>query len=172
MPVCLAITGPIGDNLHRLLKVKNMDIRFLFLVVLGVLVCVVAGIIVIVVSRRRVEATVPRCGNCGYNLTGAPSNRCPECGMLFIEAGVITRQPRPSPSRGVIRVVMLILVGFTVLAVLGTIAMGMQARAARARAVAARQAALQSQAQAAAQQATTTAPAPEDRPATQPPETP
>ncbi|HPF40082.1 MAG TPA: hypothetical protein P5081_04515 [Phycisphaerae bacterium] len=30
----------------------------------------------------------PQCGNCGYDLTSAESNRCPECGRLFIEAGV------------------------------------------------------------------------------------
>lgn len=42
----------------------------------------------------------PRCGNCGYNLTGAPGNRCPECGKLFIEAGVVVRrEPRRSPWR-------------------------------------------------------------------------
>lgn len=33
----------------------------------------------------------PRCGHCGYNLTGAPGNRCPECGKLFIDAGVVVR---------------------------------------------------------------------------------
>ncbi len=39
-------------------------------------------------SSRRTETGGPRCGACGYNLTGSQSNRCPECGKLFIEAGV------------------------------------------------------------------------------------
>jgi hypothetical protein len=30
----------------------------------------------------------PACGHCGYDLTSSTSNRCPECGLLFIEAGV------------------------------------------------------------------------------------
>jgi hypothetical protein len=138
----------------------------------GVLAAVVAAVVGIVVSRwRRTDMDLPRCGNCGYNLTGAPSNRCPECGMLFIDAGVITKPPTPSPSRGVIRILVLVLVGFTVLGVLGTIAMGVRVRTARARAVAARQAVVQArmQAQAAAQRAaTTTAPATESDPTTQP----
>lgn len=148
-----------------------MTAMILLLLIAGVLTCVAVVVMVIVMSRRRAETAVPRCGSCGYNLTGAPSNRCPECGKLFIEAGVITRQPTLSPSRGVIRVLVLILVGFTVLAVLGTMAMGWRARAARTRAITARQAALQAQmqAQAVAQQATTSAPVGGERRADQSP---
>ena len=151
-----------------------MPAMILLSLIAGVLTCVAMAVIVIVVSRRRVDTTLPRCGNCGYNLTGAPSNRCPECGELFIEAGVITRQPRQVPSRRMIWVLMLILVGFTVLGVLGMMAMGWRARAARAQAVAAQQAAFQAQmlAQVTTQRATTTAPATEDRPAGQAPQAP
>jgi hypothetical protein len=31
----------------------------------------------------------PRCGKCEYDLTGSVSNRCPECGSLFIDVGVM-----------------------------------------------------------------------------------
>lgn len=141
--------------------------RIIFLLVLGLLVCIATGLVVLAVSRRRVEAALPRCGNCGYNLTGSPSNRCPECGMLFIDAGVITREPTPPPSRHMIRVVLLLLVGFTMLGVLGMVAMGWRARAARTQAVTARQAAIQ-----AGRQATSTAPATEVRPADPTPQTP
>lgn len=50
-------------------------------------------LVLIATSRRRRGSGSPRCGQCGYNLTGAPSNRCPECGLLFIEAGVLIRSP-------------------------------------------------------------------------------
>ena len=43
--------------------------------------------------RRGREGTDPTCGQCGYNLTGSESNRCPECGTLFIEAGVALGKP-------------------------------------------------------------------------------
>ena len=149
-----------------------MPITILLSVMLGGLAAVTVAIVAVVLSRRQPDTTMPRCGNCGYNLTGAPSNRCPECGQLFIEAGVITRQPTPSPPRHAARVTLLILVGLTATAVLGTVAMWVRSSAARARAVAARQAAVQAQQQAAARQAATTAPVAEERPADRPSEAP
>jgi len=151
-----------------------MSVPIFLPLVLGVLTCAAVAVVVIMVSRRRADTNLPRCGNCGYNLTGAPSNRCPECGELFIEAGVITRPPRPAPSRRVIWGLVLVLVGFAALGVLGMLAMSWRARAARTQAIAAQQAAIraQMQAQAATQQATTTAPAPKDGPTDQPPEVP
>ncbi len=41
----------------------------------------------------------PVCGHCGYNLTGASGNRCSECGLLFIEAGVVTPAMSGKPGR-------------------------------------------------------------------------
>ena len=152
-----------------------MAIRPCFiLLLLGASACVAVAVVVMVASRRKADTNLPRCGNCGYNLTGAPSNRCPECGRLFIEAGVVVKQPRPVASRRVIWGLMLVLVGFAVLGVLGTIAMNQRTRAARAQAIAAQQAAIQArlQAQAAAQQATATAPATEASSADQSPEAP
>lgn len=60
------------------------------LTILGVVVvtAVLAGI-VILLTRTRAGAHGPRCGNCRYDLTGSESNRCPECGQLFIDAGVV-----------------------------------------------------------------------------------
>lgn len=67
-----------------------MPLAVLIAVAGGACAFVLAGLL-LVWSARRVGRSGPRCGNCGYNLTGAPSNRCGECGRLFIEAGVITR---------------------------------------------------------------------------------
>ncbi|MCA9254519.1 MAG: hypothetical protein KDA33_02730 [Phycisphaerales bacterium] len=30
----------------------------------------------------------PYCGECGYDLTGSDSDRCPECGLPFVVAGI------------------------------------------------------------------------------------
>ena len=39
------------------------------------------------------EALPPVCLDCGYDLTGLPGNRCPECGNVFIR-GEVKRQAR------------------------------------------------------------------------------
>ena len=56
------------------------------------------GIYLVRSSRRR-AGSEPRCGHCDYILTGLESNRCPECGLLFIEAGVIKGTRTSSRSR-------------------------------------------------------------------------
>lgn len=53
-----------------------------------------ALVVYLIISRsQRARPGPPRCGNCRYDLTGSVSNRCPECGKLFIEAGVLLNHP-------------------------------------------------------------------------------
>lgn len=134
-----------------------------------VLTCIGVGIYLIVTARRALGNGDPRCGSCGYNLTGSASNRCPECGVLFIEAGIVMQAVRTSRVR--LWVGVGLLVGVVPLFCLGTGAVMTlrqveQARRAEAVAMQARAAAMQAQqqaqraqAQAAAQNQTTTAPA-------------
>lgn len=67
-----------------------MGAGFLMFVVFGVVgLSAVAGAVLLFRARRMVVGSGPPvCGQCGYNLTGSESNRCPECGKLFIEAGI------------------------------------------------------------------------------------
>ena len=68
----------------------------------ALLVGVVAGVVVLIKGQRRGrQGTDPTCGRCGYNLTGSESNRCPECGTLFIEAGVTLGRSSPKKARWV-----------------------------------------------------------------------
>jgi hypothetical protein len=60
---------------------------------------IVVALLMALTSRLfRVALRGPLCGNCGYNLTGSQANRCPECGELFIDAGVV-RARAPTGSR-------------------------------------------------------------------------
>lgn len=86
-------------------------------------------------------SVAPRCAACGYNLTGLTSNRCPECGRLFIEAGVIV-PGRTTAARPPRRVIMWIAAGALagVLLLFGTaLVMRAQAFAAQQQAIAAQQ---------------------------------
>lgn len=43
--------------------------------------------------RRRPRRGSPRCAQCGYNLTGNVSGRCPECGTSILPQGSVSRRP-------------------------------------------------------------------------------
>ncbi len=98
-------------------------------VILAVVACLIIGIYLIATSRRNLGPG-PRCGYCNYNLTGSTANRCPECGRLFIEAGIVTN-PAASLSKRRVLGLLLILAPFipTTLGVAAT--MFYRARAAR-----------------------------------------
>ncbi len=76
-------------------------------VILAAVACLIGGIYLIATSRRTV-ATGPRCGQCNYNLTGSTANRCPECGRLFIEAGIITNPVTSLRKRRLIGIVLIV----------------------------------------------------------------
>ncbi|MBN1341422.1 MAG: hypothetical protein JXQ73_02015 [Phycisphaerae bacterium] len=42
--------------------------------------------------RARVVATAPHCRGCGYNLTALSSERCPECGGVIADIGVVSEK--------------------------------------------------------------------------------
>ena len=64
------------------------------LLVIVAIALVSAGIgIYLIRSARQRLGSEPRCGQCGYNLTGSMSDRCPECGLRFIEAGIVKGSP-------------------------------------------------------------------------------
>ena len=71
--------------------------------VLVILVAAVTASLVVGVRMMRStgdrRSSSPVCGHCGYNLTGAAGNRCSECGLLFIEAGVVPPAMSGKPGR-------------------------------------------------------------------------
>ena len=86
----------------------------LFALGILVLALLVAAVVVVLfkAQRRGREGTDPTCGQCGYNLTGSESNRCPECGTLFIEAGVTLGNPSPKRPRWVLVSLLVLLILF------------------------------------------------------------
>ncbi len=114
-----------------------------FLIVLFLIVLLVALGIFLMVSSRGRGGSSPRCGHCQYNLRGSESNRCPECGRLFIEAGVVTQRRAVSRPRFWIGVAVLCIASFFVVGGLLSSMLSVRARTAQTRAITAQQAALQ-----------------------------
>jgi len=81
------------------------------LALLAALGCMGLGIWLLATCRRPVPGgEMPRCGACGYNLTGLDGNYCPECGRKFIDAGVVkaSNQRRTSVGRIVLGITLLL----------------------------------------------------------------
>ena len=71
-------------------EIATVYLVFLLLVILTVIGLCLAGIVLIAISQER-RYGYPRCGECGYDLTGS---NCPECGSTFGLTGVAgSRKP-------------------------------------------------------------------------------
>jgi hypothetical protein len=104
------------------------------LVVLGVAAPLAAGAVVMILGLRRGPSGA-RCGRCRYDVSasvGGGRDRCPECGALFVEAG-ITPPRRRRPALVAIGAAMLLLSLLSALAF--TSAAASRRAAERARAV-------------------------------------
>ena len=122
-----------------------------FLVLLAAVIVAVA----MAVRLRSKSPNHPACGRCGYDVTATVghSDRCPECGALFIEVGIVPPAGPTAERRATSKVVVVVLVVATllssILALGGIFAARASVASARAQALAAQQrAAAQAQAQA------------------------
>jgi hypothetical protein len=122
-----------------------MAVGFLLLpcLALPLIVAIVFGVMWWRGERR--EGREPHCGRCNYNLTGAVDKRCPECGALFIEAGVKLGRPA---GRGVPRRSLIVAVALLGVLLAGGLASTLMYRTASIQAARARQAAAVAQQQA------------------------
>jgi hypothetical protein len=85
---------------------------FLILVFLTMLIMLIAGMYLIIASRRSGGGrTYPACGACGYDLSGSVGSvpRCPECGADFKVVGITPPSGRRSKPMLITGILLLIL---------------------------------------------------------------
>ena len=121
---------------------SSIAILPLLVLILAVAVAVVGVGIYLIRSSGSRRGPEPRCGNCGYNLTGSESNRCSECGLLFIDAGIVRGSASPSRARRRVGIALILVPVVLVLGLIPTTLAFRMAAAQRQRAVMAQQAAL------------------------------
>ncbi len=114
------------------------------LIVVFLVTSVGVGIYVIRSSRSG-GSIDPLCGNCGYNLTDSESNRCSECGLLFILAGVVKGRRSAGPNRRRAGIALILVPIVLILGMIPTLYFCRRALAEQARAMQARQQAVQTQ---------------------------
>ncbi len=111
-----------------------------------ILIAASIGVGVYVIRSSKSRGSVdPLCGNCGYNLTGCESNRCSECGLLFIQAGIVKGRTPSSPNRRRAGIALILVPAVLILGMIPTLYFYRNAKIQRARAIQARQQAMQTQ---------------------------
>ena len=115
------------------------------LLILIFLAALIAGGVYLIRSSGSRGSVDPLCGNCGYNLTGCESNRCSECGLLFIQAGVIKGRRPASPNRRRAGIALILVPAVLIFGMIPTLYFYRRAQVERARAMQARQQAVRVQ---------------------------
>ena len=64
-------------------------VSWVFLVAIALIVAIVAVQVALIVIRVHRHRDAPQgCGNCGYNVRGLTTFKCPECGQDLREVGI------------------------------------------------------------------------------------
>jgi flagellar basal body-associated protein FliL len=129
---------------------QAMSHAMVLVVFVLVLVLALLGAVWWILRRRGAYDSTPRCGRCGYNLTGNTGNRCPECGAMFVEAGVVIRAGQQAGNRRTVYLTSIIVVLLLAAGAMATLFSYVAALRAREAAAAARAQAMAVQAQRAA----------------------
>jgi len=93
------------------------------IVVVMVLILAIPAAALLIMMKRAPVRNHPACGACGYDVTGsiARVDRCPECGGLFTEVGVLAAHSRPRSTHRVVIVMVATLAALTITCISGSL---------------------------------------------------